>query len=219
MAIYKIQGLSLAIGSAFGATKTMSAVTNAAEAVATLEASHGVAVNDIFHVVSSGWKRMADRVFRAKAVATNDVTVEGFLTSSTSDYPDAPTGGAGTIREISTWTTITQLLPDVSQSGGGFQKAPITEIDDIRVRQVTTLAEAISLGFKFHFDPQLAWFATVLTAARSGSVYPYRITYPNGSKEYGSALWGFNPQGVPENGVLVGSLELDIQSDPTIYTS
>lgn len=217
MAIYKVQGSSLAIGSAFGATKAMSAVSNAVEAVATLEASHGIAVNDIFHVVSSGWKRMNDRVFRAKAVATNDVTVEGFNTTVSADYPSGE--GAGTVREISTWTPVTQLLADISASGGGFRKSEVTELDDIRVRQITTLAEAVTLQFKAHFDPALAWFAPVLAAARSGNVYPYRITYPSGAKEYGSALWGFNPQGVPENGVLVCTIELDVQSDSTIYLS
>ncbi len=215
MAIYKVQGSSLAIGSAFGATKAMSAVSNAAEAVATLEAAHGIAVNELFHVVSSGWQRMNDRVFRAKAVATNDVTVEGFNTTSTSDYPAGE--GVGTVREISTWTPITQLLSDISSSGGGFRKSEVTQLNDIRVRQITTLAEAVVLQFKFHFDPALPWYNTVLAAARSGNSFPYRITYPSGAKEYGSAIWGMNSQGVPENGVLVGTLDLDVQSDSTIY--
>lgn len=215
MAIYKVQGSSLAIGSAFGTTRNMTAVSNAAEAVATLEASHGIAVNEIFHVVSSGWQRMNDRVFRAKAVATNDVTVEGFNTTSTTDYPAEE--GIGSVREISTWTPITQLLADISSSGGGFRKSEVTQLSDIRVKQITTLAEAVVLQFKVHFDPALPWFATVLAAARSGNSFPYRITYPSGAKEYGSAIWGFNSQGVPENGVLVATLDLDIQSDSTIY--
>ena len=57
MAIIKAQGLQLAIASTFGTQFTISAITNATEAVATHSASHGVAVNDIIEV-TSGWKRL-----------------------------------------------------------------------------------------------------------------------------------------------------------------
>ena len=75
-------GSTLYIGSTYGASKVMSVVTNAAEAVATLEASHGVVANDIL-VVTSGWSRLNARVLRAKTVSTNDVTLEGFVTTDT----------------------------------------------------------------------------------------------------------------------------------------
>ena len=46
MAITLAVGTQVAIASAYGASKTMSAISNATAAVATLEASHGVIVGD-----------------------------------------------------------------------------------------------------------------------------------------------------------------------------
>lgn len=215
MSIIKSQGLQLAIASGYGTQFTVSALSNASEGVATLSASHGVVVNDIL-LLSSGWKRLNERVVRAKTVATNDVTLEGINTSSTSDYPAGE--GVGTGREISGWTTISQLLPDVGVSGGGFRRTDITEIDDIRAKEIPILAEATSLTFSYHWDSALAWLATVEAASRAGSVTPFRITIGT-TKIYGAGYWGYNSVPSIQNGVLVSSIELSLVSDVTTYTT
>src|SRR5574337_409795 len=79
-------GLQMAIAATFGTSFTVSAISNATEAVATLSASHGVAANDII-VLSSGWNGADKKVQRAKTVSTNDVTLEGFDTTKTTSYP------------------------------------------------------------------------------------------------------------------------------------
>lgn len=215
MAIYASQGLQLAIASTFGTQFTITAITNASEAVATHSASHGVAVNDIIEV-TSGWKRLNQRVVRAKTVATNDVTYEGINTSSTSDYPTGE--GIGTGREITAWTTISQLLPEVSSSGGGFRRADITEIDDVRVKELPILAEAVTLTFQYHWDPALAWRSVVETASRAASPYPFRITKGT-TRIYGNAYWGYLSEPSIQNGVLVGSIELSAVADSVTYTT
>jgi hypothetical protein len=216
MAILKAQGLQLAIGTTLATAKTMSAVTNATEGVATLESSHGVVENDII-IITSGWKRLNGRVVRADSVATNDVTLEDVNTSSTTDYPAAE--GAGSIQEVTAWTTITQLMPDVSVSGGGFRKTETTEIDDVRVKQVPILAEAVALSFKGHADPSLSWYTAITAASRAGTAYPYRITLPSGAKYYGSATVGFNPEVQIDQGILVYALDLDLAADSIYYSS
>lgn len=216
MAIRKVQGMALAIGTAFGSTITVSALTNASEGVATFSASHGVVVNDIVQMFS-GWKRLNERVVRAKTVATNDVTLEGINTTSTTDYPAGE--GIGTAREVSTWTSITQLMPEVSVSGGGFRNTEVTEMDDVRVRNLPILAEGVELSFKGHLDSTLSWIDTITNVARAGTAYPYRITLPDGGKYYGSAFVGFNPEPQIENGILVYSLTLNLSADSKFYTS
>src|ERR1044071_9930324 len=99
------QGSQVAIASTYGSGFTVSAITNASEGVATLSSSHGVTVGDIFEL-SSGWDLLDKRLARAKAVATNDVTLESIDTSSTNMYPAGQ--GTGTGREITAWTSITQ---------------------------------------------------------------------------------------------------------------
>ena len=215
MSALRTVGLQLAIASTFGTQFTISAITNATEAVATHSASHGVAVNDIIEV-TSGWKRLNQRVVRAKTVATNDVTYEGINTTSTSDYPTGE--GVGTGREITAWTTITQLLPDVQSSGGGFQTANVTEIDDIRSKEIPILAEAVNLTFNYHWDASLSWRSTLEAAARSASPYPFRMMIGT-TRIYGNAYWGYNSEPSIQNGIFVGSVQLTFVSDSTTYTT
>lgn len=215
MPILKSQGLQLAIGSTFGASKNMTAFSNANPGVATLETSHGVLVADVIEL-TSGWKRATGRVARASVVATNDVSIEGINTSSTSDYP--PGEGVGTIREITGWTTLSQLLPEIQVTGGGFRFQDVTEVDDVRAKQVPTIAEATTLGFKFHYHPTLAWLATVEAAARSGLSVPYRMIV-GAARIYGNAYFGFNGEPTIEGGVFVGSLTLATTADSITYAS
>jgi hypothetical protein len=215
MAVIAAQGLQLSIASAFGSQFTISALTNASEGVATLSASHGVTVGDLIEI-TSGWKRLSQRVVRAKTVATNDVTLEDVNTTSTTDYPAGE--GVGTGREITTWTSISQLTPDISVSGGGFRRADITQIDDIRVKELPILAEAVVLTFSYFWDAALPWRSAVETAARSGTPYPFRIV-KGSTKIYGNGYWGYSSEPSVQNGVLVSSIELSAVADSITYTT
>ena len=82
MAITLATGTALSIASTYGASVNMTALTNAAEAVATLAVGHGCVVGD-FLEVTSGWDLLNNRIVRVKTVATNDITFEGINTVST----------------------------------------------------------------------------------------------------------------------------------------
>jgi hypothetical protein len=215
MAVIAAQGLQLSIASAFGSPFTISAITNASEGVATLSASHGVTVGDLIEI-TSGWKRLNQRVVRAKTVATNDVTLERVNTTSTTDYPAGE--GVGTGREITTWTNISQLTPDISVSGGGFRVAEITQLDDVRVKEKPILAEAVTLTFNYFWDPALPWLSAVETAARSGQTYPFRIV-AGAAKIYGNAYWGYSSEPSVQNFLMVSSIQLSAQADSITYTT
>ena len=216
MSIIKAQGLQLAIASTIGTAVTMSAITNASEAVATLGTGHAVVVSDIIEV-TSGWKRLDKMVVRAKTVATNDVTLEGINTTSTTDYPTG--SGIGTVREITAWTTISQLKRDVTSGGGGFQFADATTLDDVRTQQVPLLAQGVQLTFNPFWDPSLAWFDVVKTAARAGALVPYRMSLSSGAKIYGNAYWGFSDEPTVVDGLLVASITLSASPDSKTYTA
>jgi DNA-binding NarL/FixJ family response regulator len=110
-------GGSLAIASTYGTAVTMSAITNATEAVATLAAGHNVVVGDILEV-TSGWELLNNRVVRVKTVSTNSITFENINTTSTTFYPAGE--GVGSVRRITAFTTITQVGA-IAFSGGDQQ--------------------------------------------------------------------------------------------------
>jgi hypothetical protein len=90
MAFTLSTGTALAIAQTYGTAVNMTALTNAAEAVATLAAGHSVVVGD-FLEVTSGWGTMNGRIVRVKTVASNDITFEAINTTSLSRFP----AGAG----------------------------------------------------------------------------------------------------------------------------
>jgi hypothetical protein len=187
--------VSIAVGSRFhfgsvlAAAKTMSAITNAAEAVATLEASHGIAVGDYLIVATSGWGLLAGRALRAKAVATNDVTLEGLDTQDTSAYP--PGAGAGTVQEVSTWTELTQIAT-IETSGGEQNFADASSIVDVDDREIPTSRTPTRYVFNVHDDNLLPWYSIMRQVADALLPRPLRITMRDGSKWLANGYFTFN---------------------------
>jgi hypothetical protein len=109
-------GTTFFIASAYAASKTVTVVTNASEAVVT-SAAHGYSNGDIVEI-TSGWGRLNLRNFRIKSVATDTFVLEGADTTSTTLFPAG--SGIGSVRKISTFTQITGVMNP--QSSGGDPK-------------------------------------------------------------------------------------------------
>lgn len=106
-------GTTFAIASAYGTAKPVTVATNAAECVMT-SAAHGYSVGDVLEV-TSGWGRLNLRVFEVKSVTTDTFVLKGADTSSTNYFPAGI--GIGSVRRITTFTQITQVLNPTSQGG------------------------------------------------------------------------------------------------------
>lgn len=91
-------------------------MTNASEAVVT-SAAHGYSNGDIVEM-TSGWGRLNRRVFRIKSVATDTFVLEGADTTNTTFFPVGT--GVGSVRKITTFTQITNVMNP--QSSGGEPK-------------------------------------------------------------------------------------------------
>lgn len=101
------------IATAFGPVKTVTAVSNATEAVVT--ATHDYAIGDIVEV-TSGWGRLTKRIFRVKTISTTvSFVLEGMDTTSTNFFPAL--GGIGSVRKVTTFAQITTVMSP-SSSGG-----------------------------------------------------------------------------------------------------
>lgn len=214
MSVVLSQGTQLAIASAYGASKAMSAITNAVEAVATLEAAHGIIVGDIFEV-TSGWDRLSGRVVRAKTVATNDVTLELVDTSSTTYYPAA--SGVGTIREVTTFTQITQI-DNVSASQPSVNFVDVTTLSDQTTKRIPSLDNFPDLTASVLYDPNLSWVPIVLAASLSNSIVAVRLTLANGSKVYANGYIKMSsfPQ-ISTGQAVKNSITLTFNSAATAY--
>jgi hypothetical protein len=216
MAITLATGTQVAIASTYGASVAMSAITNAASAVATLAASHGVVVGD-FLEVTSGWDRLNGRIVRISAVSTNDVTFEAIATTSTTTYPSGT--GTGSIRRITAWTTISQVTAGISVSGGDQQFADVTTLTDTVQKQIPTVRSPVQVTLPVYDDPSLTWYATVRTASETAVSTGIRLVFPNNSRLVANAYWSLQQVPTIEDSTLRASISLSFVADPTRYAT
>ena len=178
MSVKLSNGALIAIASGYGPSKAMSAVTNAAIAMATLEASHLVAPGDYFEI-TSGWSRMTDRPAKAGTVTVNDVQLLGFNTLLTTIYPAG--AGAGSIREISGWTQLGQVMKTGSE-GGEQQFVTWQFLESDRESRMPTNKTAAGLTLTIADDDSLAGY--ILAAAANDDRLPrtVKVSLPSGDE-------------------------------------
>lgn len=216
MSITLAVGTQVQIASAYAAAKTMSALSNAAAAVATLEASHGVIVGDYVEI-TSGWDRANGRIARASAVATNDVTLEGIVTTSTTRFPAGT--GTGSVREISTWQTILQITSDIQVNGGEQNYAKTTTLANNIEQKIPTTRNAVDVVLPLFFDASLAFMSVVRGYAEAATPAAVRFLYPNGNILVANAYWSLLEVPTIEDSTLRGRIDLSFTNLPTLYAS
>lgn len=118
-------GTILAVATAFAAAKTVSGISNAAEAVVSCTA-HGYSVGDIVQLYS-GWGRLNRRAVRVKSVTTDNFVAEAIDTTNTEFFPAG--SGGGTVRKVTTFTQISKYLNPQS-SGGEPKRVTVRFMDE-----------------------------------------------------------------------------------------
>lgn len=170
-------GSTLFIGSAYGSALTVSGLTNANPGVATSTA-HGLSNGD-YVVVTSGWSRLNNRLVRVAGVTTNTFELEGIDTSDTDIYPSG--SGIGSVREVTTFTQITQVLQPTSQ-GGEQQFLAYQFLEDDAQTEIPTTKTAGGFNFSVADDPTLAGYIAMAAANDDREARALRVNLANGSK-------------------------------------
>lgn len=215
MAVALPNGAIVAIASGYGASKTMSAVSNANPGVATLEASHGVTDGD-FMEVTSGWTRLTSRIVKAGTVSTNDVPLLGIDTSLTSIYP--ATSGTGSVREITGWTQLAQVLESTS-SGGEQQFLDYQFLESDAQRRIPTTKTPAGLSLRIADDPTLAGYILAATANDDRLPRAVRITLPSGSVIlYNAYITLDKTPSLTVNQIMSVQVTLSLLAEPVRYT-
>lgn len=118
-------GTLLSVATAFATAKTVTGISNAAEAVVSCTA-HGYQVGDIVQIYSA-WGRLNRRAVKVKSVLTDSFVAEGIDTSNTEFFPSG--SGGGTVRKVSTFTQISKYL-NSNSSGGEPRTVTVRFMDD-----------------------------------------------------------------------------------------
>lgn len=129
-----------------------SAVSNAADPVATVTSTAGIAAGDYVLILESVWAAFKNRVMRVKEVDENaSLTLEGDKNTSTADLNKFPAGGASTLVKIESWIEI-PCVSDIAKSGGEQQFYTKQCLSDDREKQIPTFKSATSIAYTFDFD-------------------------------------------------------------------
>lgn len=209
-------GALVHIASGYGTSKVMSAVSNANPGVATLEASHGVVSGD-FLEVTSGWSRLTEKIVRAGTVVTNDVPLSGIDTLLTGIYPGG--GGVGTVREITGWTQLQQILQSDS-SGGEQQFTEYQFLESDSQKRIPTTKSAAGLTISIADDPSLSGYILASQANDDRLPRGVRVTLPSGAIILYNAYISLNKTpSMTVNQIMACQVTLSLLAEPVRYAA
>lgn len=216
MAVSLPNGSTLFIGSAYAAAITVTALSNANPAVATA-VGHGLSTGD-YLVITSGWSRLTDRLVRVGSTPTADTfTLEGINTTDTDLYPAG--AGTGSVREVTTFTQITQILSTASQ-GGEQQFLTYQFLEDDAEKEIPTTKTAGGFDFTVADDPTLAGYIALSAANDDREARALRVNLANGSKlcYYGYCTLNETPT-LTVNELMACEATVRFLNKPTRYTT
>jgi hypothetical protein len=181
-------GATVSIASGYGVAKAVTALSNAANAEATLPAGHGL-LQAALLVLQSGWLKADQRVARISAVDGADVTLEGIDTSDVVMFPAG--SGIGNVRAITAWTQIPQIT-GFESSGGDQNYANVDFLEDSQQRQIPTSKSPVSLAVTMADDPDKPFNDVLRAADQDREPRVLRLMLANGSAIYYNAYVSFN---------------------------
>lgn len=215
MAVSLPNGATVEIASGTGSALTVSALTNANPAVAT-SAAHGLAEGD-YVIVTSGWSRLTDRVVRLGTSDTNTFELEDIDTSSTSSYPAG--AGTGSVKEITGWTQLQQILTSTS-NGGEQQFLDYQFLESDAAKRIPTFKSPAGLAFTVADDPTLAGYILAKAANDDRLPRAVRVNLPNGAKLLYYAYISLAPSpSLSVNEVMAVQVTLSLLGEPVRYAS
>lgn len=181
-------GTIFSLATVFAAAKTVTAITNAAEASVSCTA-HGYSVGDVVQLYS-GWGRLNRRAARVKSSTTDAFVLEGINTTNTEFYPSG--SGGGTVRKISTFQQINKIL-NPSNSGGEAKNITVKFLESDVEENINDGFTAITETFDIDADEfgQASYAALVnLSEVQTDTVL--KKTLKSGSTIYTPCRVAFN---------------------------
>ena len=215
MSVSLPNGAVVAIAAAYGAALVTTIVTNANPAVATSTA-HGLTNGDYVEV-TSGWSRLTGKVMRVAAVAANTFELEGFDSTSTSVYPVGQ--GIGSVRKITSFTQLAQILSS-SSSGGEQQFTDYQFLESDSQKRIPTFKNAAGLSFNVADDATLAGYILASTANDDRLPRAVRVSLPSGAKILYNAYISLNKTpSLTVNEVMAVEVTLSLLAEVVRYAT
>lgn len=216
MSVKLPNGAIFSVASAYGTAKTVTAVTNANPGVASSTA-HAL-TNSTIVEVTSGWTRLDGRVARVSASTTDSFSLEGVNTTDTSVFPAG--AGAGSVRAITTWQQISQVL-ESSSSGGEQQFYSYSFLEDSGdEKQIPTTRSARTITLTIADDDSLPQYAVLAAANDDRAPRTVKFQLPNGSTIYFRGYIAMSKMPTTtKNQAMALTVTISLTGEPTRYAA
>ena len=181
-------GTIFSLATVFAAAKTVTSISNAAEASVSCTA-HGYSVGDVVQLYS-GWGRLNRRTARVKTVTADAFVLEGINTTNTEFYPSG--SGGGTVRKISTFQQINKIL-NPSNSGGEAKNITVKFLESDVEENINDGFTAITESFDIDADEfGQASYAALVSLSEVQTDTVLKKTLKSGSTIYTPCRVAFN---------------------------
>ena len=213
MAVQVWSNVAVAMQSALGSNKTISAITKANPGVAS-STSHGI--SDAAYVYLNniqGMYQLDGRVVRVDNPLTSSFELEGVDTTSFGTFT------SGVANEVTFGTSLGTGLT-INVSGGDFEFIDYTTIHDSVKKQLIGLANPTVINMDLIWDPSDASFSALKSAADNKAIRAFKFTFANGAIWTFAGYVGFT--GAPTGGaqeVVKTPLVITSNGRLTYYTS
>jgi hypothetical protein len=167
--------IQFAVASVFATAVSVSAATNATEAV--LSATNTFAAGD-FVEYTGGWSKATGRVFRIKTPTASNFVLEGLDTSDVNLFPAG--AGVGSVRKITTWVPITGVV-SADISGGDGKTQEVNLLDSDMPLMLPDGFSATSVVLTIVDEPTKPHHAALKAISDGVKLTCLRGTLPNGS--------------------------------------
>jgi hypothetical protein len=173
-------GTVFSVATAFGTTLTVSGISNASPAVVTTSTAHSYSNGDVVEI-TNGWGRATKRVFEIGAVTSTTFTLVNLDTSNTTTYPSS--GGAGTVRKVTTWVQLTKVM-NPQTSGGEPKQVNYKYLESDVEYSISDGFSPTSYSMELDDDDTTAGYTALrsLTDVQSDTVL--KMLLKNGSRVY-----------------------------------
>jgi len=179
--------LAFAIATVFATAVSITAASNASEAVCT--ATNTFAAGD-FVEYTGGWSKANGRVFRVKSPTAANFVLEALDTSDVSLFPAG--AGAGSVRKVTTWVPIVGVTA-ADVSGGEGKNVEVQLLDSDTPVMLPDGFSATSVALTIADDKSLAHHAALQSISDGVKLTCLRAGMPGGDVLLYAGYCSFNP--------------------------
>ncbi|SET28175.1 phage tail protein [Thorsellia anophelis] len=177
MAISLPNGATLSASTLLATALAFSEISNAENAIVTLEDTHTLKTGDVV-LIKSGWSGINQLVTEIE-VTGDQITLKGVDTSNTNRFNEG--GGIGSIQKIEGWTEISQIK-DIDFSGGEQQTTEVQFLSDDKARQINTYKSPKAVKLTIVHDSTLPFYPLMRKADESQAIHAIKMYVPKASE-------------------------------------